>query len=143
MQSNPTSLCNGTFILYKHCFTSSQLLSPFLFIPYSPRSSVKLIPTQTTAPSKAVTFDLSRMSHTVTCMQNLLVKNKRYKFLLSFFFSLVSSRPGFVRLNLPFFFCDDAIEYILAAIEVIASDGWALLPQVGLGFFQFPRFLIT
>ncbi|XP_071826098.1 uncharacterized protein [Apostichopus japonicus] len=38
-------------------------------------------------------------------------------------------KPGFVRLNLPFFFCDEAIDYILTAVEMIASDGWVFLPQ--------------
>lgn len=38
-------------------------------------------------------------------------------------------KPGFVRLNLPFFFSEEAIDYILTAVEMVAKDGWTLLPQ--------------
>jgi hypothetical protein len=40
------------------------------------------------------------------------------------------SRPGFTRLNLPFFVTNDEIEYILDAVEFIAAHGWKFLPLV-------------
>ncbi|KAJ8297700.1 hypothetical protein KUTeg_024231 [Tegillarca granosa] len=39
-------------------------------------------------------------------------------------------RPGFVRINLPFFMDDDKLEYVLDAIKLVAEHGWKLLPQV-------------
>ncbi|XP_071942227.1 probable cysteine desulfurase [Antedon mediterranea] len=38
-------------------------------------------------------------------------------------------RPGFARLNLPFFVSDDVIDYILCAVDTVATHGWKLLPQ--------------
>ena len=38
-------------------------------------------------------------------------------------------KPGFTRLSLPWFAPNEEIEYILAAIEEIAVNGWKLLPQ--------------
>ena len=40
------------------------------------------------------------------------------------------SRPGFVRLNLPYFMSHDAVEFVLKAVEMVAEHGWKLLPQV-------------
>lgn len=37
-------------------------------------------------------------------------------------------RPGFVRINLPFFMDDDKLEYVLDAIKLVAEHGWKLLP---------------
>lgn len=39
-------------------------------------------------------------------------------------------RPGFVRLNLPYFMSHDAVEFVLKAVEMVAEHGWMLLPQV-------------
>ncbi|XP_071789190.1 uncharacterized protein [Asterias amurensis] len=38
-------------------------------------------------------------------------------------------RPGFVRINLPYFAADETIDYILSAIDLVATHGWKLLPQ--------------
>ncbi|XP_033105807.1 uncharacterized protein LOC117108060 [Anneissia japonica] len=38
-------------------------------------------------------------------------------------------RPGFARLNLPFFVSDEEIDYILCAVDAVATYGWKLLPQ--------------
>ncbi|XP_072020918.1 uncharacterized protein [Amphiura filiformis] len=38
-------------------------------------------------------------------------------------------KPGFCRLNLPFFFDDEVIDYILEAVDNLATYGWRLLPQ--------------
>ena len=40
------------------------------------------------------------------------------------------SRPGFVRLNLPYFMSHDAVEFVLKAVEMVTEHGWKLLPQV-------------
>ena len=39
-------------------------------------------------------------------------------------------RPGFTRINLPFFYDDHTIDYILEAIVMVAEHGWKLLPLV-------------
>ncbi|XP_065845865.1 uncharacterized protein [Oscarella lobularis] len=38
-------------------------------------------------------------------------------------------RPGFVRLNLPYFAPQEEIDYILRAVALVAEHGWKLLPQ--------------
>ena len=38
-------------------------------------------------------------------------------------------RPGFVRLNLPYFMSDEEIEFVIEAVKMVASDGWKLLPR--------------
>ena len=38
-------------------------------------------------------------------------------------------KPGFSRLNLPFFASDAQIDFILEAVIAVAKSGWALLPQ--------------
>lgn len=43
--------------------------------------------------------------------------------------SLGIMKPGFVRLNLPYFLPDTEIEFILAAVNIVANEGWKLLPQ--------------
>ena len=40
------------------------------------------------------------------------------------------SRPGFVRLNFPYFMSHDAVEFVLKAVDMVAEHGWKLLPQV-------------
>jgi len=41
-------------------------------------------------------------------------------------------RPGFTRLNLSFFATDDEIEYVLNAVQFVASEGWKFLPLVNI-----------
>ncbi|KAK7474251.1 hypothetical protein BaRGS_00034494, partial [Batillaria attramentaria] len=38
-------------------------------------------------------------------------------------------RPGFTRLNLPFFMQDDELDFVLQAVTMVAEQGWKLLPQ--------------
>ncbi|XP_038058386.1 uncharacterized protein LOC119729742 [Patiria miniata] len=38
-------------------------------------------------------------------------------------------RPGFVRINLPYFATEETIDYIVSAIDMVATHGWKLLPQ--------------
>ncbi|MHB8460244.1 MAG: aminotransferase class V-fold PLP-dependent enzyme [Candidatus Limnocylindrales bacterium] len=38
-------------------------------------------------------------------------------------------KPGWVRVNFNYFISETIFEFILAAIELVASDGWRLLPQ--------------
>jgi len=42
-------------------------------------------------------------------------------------------RPGFVRLNLPYFLDEDAVTFTLEAVKLLAQHAWKLLPQVRLG----------
>ena len=39
-------------------------------------------------------------------------------------------RPGFIRLNMPFFFDAATIDFIMEAVDAIATHGWKLLPCV-------------
>lgn len=38
-------------------------------------------------------------------------------------------RPGFARLNLPWFAPDQEVEFVLDALEFVATHGWKLMPQ--------------
>lgn len=38
-------------------------------------------------------------------------------------------RPGFVRVNLPYFYDDETCDYIINAVDLVATHGWKLLPQ--------------
>ncbi|KAL4229996.1 hypothetical protein ACF0H5_010384 [Mactra antiquata] len=38
-------------------------------------------------------------------------------------------RPGFTRINLPYFLDDETLEFTLEAVKMIAEEGWKLLPQ--------------
>jgi selenocysteine lyase/cysteine desulfurase len=38
-------------------------------------------------------------------------------------------KPGWVRVNFNYFISEPVFEFILAAVELVASDGWRLLPQ--------------
>lgn len=38
-------------------------------------------------------------------------------------------RPGFTRLNLPFFFHESRVDFILNAIKFVCEHGWKFLPQ--------------
>ncbi|XP_033126586.1 uncharacterized protein LOC117124464 isoform X2 [Anneissia japonica] len=53
-------------------------------------------------------------------------KNKQGK---SFSGSLGIMKPGFVRLNLPFFYSKEVIDFILDAVDDVANNAWKLLPQ--------------
>jgi len=46
------------------------------------------------------------------------------------FIFILLFRPGFTRLNLSYFANDDEIEYILNAVQFVASEGWKFLPLV-------------
>ena len=37
-------------------------------------------------------------------------------------------RVGYVRFNIPYFFNDDEINYVLDALEFVAKFGWMFLP---------------
>ena len=39
-------------------------------------------------------------------------------------------RPGFTRLNLPYFMDDECVDFVLSAVAMVAEHGWKLLPQV-------------
>ena len=43
-------------------------------------------------------------------------------------------RPGFTRLNLPYFMDDVCVDFVLSAVAMVAEHGWKLLPQVILVF---------
>uniref|UniRef100_T1JEL5 tRNA(Ile)-lysidine/2-thiocytidine synthase N-terminal domain-containing protein n=1 Tax=Strigamia maritima TaxID=126957 RepID=T1JEL5_STRMM len=38
-------------------------------------------------------------------------------------------RPGFVRLNFPFFMSQSQIQFVINAVKMVAENGWKLLPQ--------------
>ncbi len=38
-------------------------------------------------------------------------------------------KPGWVRVNFNYFISDAVFDYILAAVELVATDGWRLLPE--------------
>ncbi|XP_022257688.1 uncharacterized protein LOC106473578 [Limulus polyphemus] len=38
-------------------------------------------------------------------------------------------RPGFVRLNFPYFMPEEEVDFIIEAIQLVAREGWKLLPQ--------------
>ncbi|MEO8208518.1 MAG: aminotransferase, partial [Chloroflexota bacterium] len=38
-------------------------------------------------------------------------------------------KPGWIRVNFNYFISEAVFEYILEAVEVIARDGWRLIPQ--------------
>jgi selenocysteine lyase/cysteine desulfurase len=38
-------------------------------------------------------------------------------------------KPGWVRVNFNYFIDEEVFDYILQAVEIVASDGWRLLPQ--------------
>ena len=44
-------------------------------------------------------------------------------------------RPGFARLNLPYFLDDVTLDFITRALLFVADHGWKLLPLVGASFF--------
>lgn len=39
-------------------------------------------------------------------------------------------RPGFTRINFPYFLDEDALDFTLEAVKLVAEHGWKLLPQV-------------
>ena len=38
-------------------------------------------------------------------------------------------RPGFTRLNLPWFSTDEEIDFVIDALEFVANHGWKFMPQ--------------
>ncbi|KAK3100241.1 hypothetical protein FSP39_016852 [Pinctada imbricata] len=38
-------------------------------------------------------------------------------------------RPGFVRINLPYFMDKDTMDFVIEAVKLVAQHGWKLLPQ--------------
>jgi hypothetical protein len=38
-------------------------------------------------------------------------------------------KPGWVRVNFNYFISDAVFEFILAAVDMVATDGWRMLPQ--------------
>ena len=38
-------------------------------------------------------------------------------------------RMGFTRFNLPYFFTDSEVDYIVSAIEFVSTFGWMFLPN--------------
>ncbi|XP_033632009.1 uncharacterized protein LOC117293705 [Asterias rubens] len=38
-------------------------------------------------------------------------------------------RPGFVRINLPYFMSDDCVDFVIEAVTMAAQHAWKLLPQ--------------
>jgi hypothetical protein len=38
-------------------------------------------------------------------------------------------RPGFARLNLPYFASDSEVEFIINAVIAVAKNGWTMLPH--------------
>lgn len=38
-------------------------------------------------------------------------------------------KPGFIRFNLAYFVPDEEVDFILAAVNMVANEGWKLLPQ--------------
>jgi hypothetical protein len=45
-------------------------------------------------------------------------------------FYFLNCRPGFVRINLPYFMDEETIQFVLEAVKLVAKEGWKLLPQV-------------
>jgi selenocysteine lyase/cysteine desulfurase len=39
-------------------------------------------------------------------------------------------RPGFVRLNFPFFMSCEQVDFVVEAVAFVAEHGWKVLPQV-------------
>ena len=39
-------------------------------------------------------------------------------------------RPGVTRLGFPYFMSDDAVNYVIDSVTMVAKYGWKLLPQV-------------
>lgn len=42
----------------------------------------------------------------------------------------ITCRPGFARINLPYFMDDETVHFVLEAVDMVATHGWKLLPQV-------------
>jgi len=39
------------------------------------------------------------------------------------------TRPGFARINLSYFMDDETVHFVLEAVDMVATQGWKLLPQ--------------
>ena len=54
-----------------------------------------------------------------------------YQFVMFFtLLILLVHRPGVTRLSFTYFMADEAIDYIIQAVTMIAKHGWKLLPLV-------------
>ena len=40
------------------------------------------------------------------------------------------TRPGFVRLNLPYFMTGEELEFVIEAVKMLSEHAWKLLPLV-------------
>lgn len=49
---------------------------------------------------------------------------------IEYLYMFLEFRPGFTRLNLPYFYEDEVIDYIIEAVDMVTRHGWKLLPQV-------------
>ncbi|XP_064595261.1 uncharacterized protein LOC135461904 [Liolophura sinensis] len=38
-------------------------------------------------------------------------------------------RPGFTRINLPYFITDEELDFVIQAVQIVATEGWKLLPK--------------
>ncbi len=68
-----------------------------------------------------------KVSHTFLCTLGCTNSNKcvdvRQTFILSY-------RPGFIRLSIPYFMSKEEIDFIIESVKWVAEFGWKLLPQV-------------
>ena len=65
------------------------------------------------------------MSHpSLAKLKNLNAREKASQFLFT-----ISQISGFSRLNIPWFASDDELDFVMTALEMVASEGWKLLPQ--------------
>ena len=60
------------------------------------------------------------------CSYRKIVFFVKYKTILILFLS----RPGFARVGLPYFMNDKTVDFVLNAVNMVATHGWKLLPQV-------------
>ena len=67
---------------------------------------------------------------------NFLLSLTKVSSFISFIWEMINSfpcfsfRPGFVRVSLPYFMNDKTVDFVLNAINMVATHGWKLLPQV-------------
>ena len=66
---------------------------------------------------------------TVSLLKAGVSKQHKLKKKPSFFLTIL--RPGFFRLNFPYFMDDDTVDFVIDAVDTVARHGWSLLPLVG------------
>ena len=54
----------------------------------------------------------------------------RSRAISTLYMSIFVFRPGFSRLNLAYFLDDETVDFILHAVDMVATHGWKLLPLV-------------